>query len=578
MLNHPGEQGKLIVKVKEGQSMTLLSQEGRWLKVRVQGRTGWVPRSKVEMSDPDEIARNTRRRPFVDGRSTKRGFGSSGAPDDRIGADAVGGGGDDSASEDDKPAKHTTTKDDDEDDKPTKTAKKPDTKKPDTKKPTSKDDDDEDDDKPTKTAKKPDTKKPDVKKPDTKKPTSKDDDDEDDDKPTKTAAKKPDVKKPDVKKPAGKDDDEGDDEENPIPGGKKPVAKTEAKKPAGKDDDDEGSDEPAEEAKEKRAVAHVGAKSKVFAERDESSDVEFEPKPADTLYPGETKGNWTHVESDDGDEGWILTDKLDIEGGSSGGGHGRQIGISVGLGAGFISQSMTTAGSTKTGADQVPDNYSIGATSETLALGGSFYTGLGAKYLVGIDASYAYSKTFGSGIQYMGKVSAITLSDFFLRGSIGYPTSRPSGLTLLARLGVRYRGYLVDGYNTMDPNNTNTAKVPQETLFAPTLGIGIVMPKLTSKLGLQIGLDAILFGASVTQTNGLQDGPTASMSGENVNIGLLYSMNEKTRLIFAYDLDHASYDFGDASKETVSTRGHTGMDVTRGDNIHMFSITYAKGF
>jgi len=63
VLNHPGEQGKLVVKVKEGQSMTLLSSEGRWLKVRVQGRTGWVPRSKVEMADPDEIARNTRRRP-----------------------------------------------------------------------------------------------------------------------------------------------------------------------------------------------------------------------------------------------------------------------------------------------------------------------------------------------------------------------------------------------------------------------------------------------------------------------------------------------------------------------------------
>ena len=77
VLNHPGEQGKLVLKVKEGQSMTLLGSEGRWLKVRVQGRTGWVPRSKVEMADPDEVARNTRRRPFVDGRSVKRGFGSS---------------------------------------------------------------------------------------------------------------------------------------------------------------------------------------------------------------------------------------------------------------------------------------------------------------------------------------------------------------------------------------------------------------------------------------------------------------------------------------------------------------------
>ena len=124
VLNHPGEQGKLVVKVKEGQSMTLLSSEGRWLKVRVQGRTGWVPRSKVEMADPDEIARNTRRRPFVDGRSTHRGFGSQEAPDDRIGADAVGGGDEDSKDKDNKDSDAAAkkpkkpTKDEDADDEP----------------------------------------------------------------------------------------------------------------------------------------------------------------------------------------------------------------------------------------------------------------------------------------------------------------------------------------------------------------------------------------------------------------------------------------------------------------------------
>ena len=76
--------------------MTLLAKDGRWLKVRVQGRTGYVPRSKVDMADDDDIARNTRRRPFVDGRSKRRGFGSEEGPDDRVGADAVGDGQDDS--------------------------------------------------------------------------------------------------------------------------------------------------------------------------------------------------------------------------------------------------------------------------------------------------------------------------------------------------------------------------------------------------------------------------------------------------------------------------------------------------
>src|SRR5262249_48263684 len=80
LLNHPGEQGKVIMKIKEGQNMTVLAKEGRWLKVRVSGRTGYVPRSKVDMASEDELVRNTRRRPFVDGRGTRRGFDSSSGP------------------------------------------------------------------------------------------------------------------------------------------------------------------------------------------------------------------------------------------------------------------------------------------------------------------------------------------------------------------------------------------------------------------------------------------------------------------------------------------------------------------
>jgi uncharacterized protein YgiM (DUF1202 family) len=90
LLSRPGERGKVFLTVPEGKVMTVLAKDGRWFKVRVMGRTGWVPRSKVEVSD--EIARNTRRRPFVDGRGKGRGFGGEEGPDDRVGADAIGGG------------------------------------------------------------------------------------------------------------------------------------------------------------------------------------------------------------------------------------------------------------------------------------------------------------------------------------------------------------------------------------------------------------------------------------------------------------------------------------------------------
>src|SRR5688572_20884930 len=121
--NRAGEQGQVVLKVKDGQVMRIVKKDGRWLKVNVKGRTGWIPRSKVEVIAEEEMARNTRRRPFVDGRSVKRGFGGQGGPDDRVGADAVDGdpkvkdGDDGGENGDEKPTKKPTKKpapDDDE--------------------------------------------------------------------------------------------------------------------------------------------------------------------------------------------------------------------------------------------------------------------------------------------------------------------------------------------------------------------------------------------------------------------------------------------------------------------------------
>jgi uncharacterized protein YgiM (DUF1202 family) len=100
-----GEQSPVILTVKAGQTVTLVAKDGRWLRVRVSGRTGWIPRSKVDLPESDDdIVRNTRRRPFVDGRGTKRGFGGEAGPDDRVGADATGDA-DDGKSKDAKDAK-----------------------------------------------------------------------------------------------------------------------------------------------------------------------------------------------------------------------------------------------------------------------------------------------------------------------------------------------------------------------------------------------------------------------------------------------------------------------------------------
>ncbi|NVB85566.1 MAG: SH3 domain-containing protein, partial [Kofleriaceae bacterium] len=249
LYSRAGEQSKVIVTVKSGQNMTLLAQDGRWLKVRVQGRTGYVPRSKVDMADDEDIARNTRRRPFVDGRSKRRGFGSEQGPDDRIGADAVGDG---------------DEGDDEEEDEPKKVTKKP-------AKPSKDEDEEEDEDEEDEPAPK---------------------------KPVKAVAKS-------TSKSSDDEEDEEDEEEDPLP--KKTAAKT-----SDDDDEDSGSDD---EEGDSRPTVRVSKKVAILDKPKSSSEVSFTARPSDKLYAIEEKGDWTFVENEDADGGWIRTSDLDGGGG-----------------------------------------------------------------------------------------------------------------------------------------------------------------------------------------------------------------------------------------------------------------------
>src|SRR5262249_48466233 len=89
ILKRPGEQAPVVIRVSAGHTMQVIGKEGRWLKVKVEGHVGWVTRTSVEaMTEAREVPRNTRRRPFVDGRALRRGW-SGDAPDDRVGEDAT---------------------------------------------------------------------------------------------------------------------------------------------------------------------------------------------------------------------------------------------------------------------------------------------------------------------------------------------------------------------------------------------------------------------------------------------------------------------------------------------------------
>jgi hypothetical protein len=480
----PGEQKKVLLKVRSGQNMTLLGQDGRWLKVRVQGRTGFVPRSKVDMADDDgEISRNTRRRPFVDGRSRRRGFGGEAGPDDRVGADAIGEGVDDEGGDEEM-------------------------------------DEDVESDRPPRRVRR-----------------SRDDEE---------------------------DEESSDDEE---------VASSDDEEV-----DDSRTGEPEEDEVDTRPTARVAKKMPVFEDADDESEEMFVARPTDVLYPVESKGRWTAVENEEGDFGWIETEYLEMEDGS-GGMKKRQINLGARLGLMFIQQGMRSTGSSNL---KVPDNYNIGTSSVTLSLGGSILMPMKKKYLVGGEAAYDYSKTLLGGIFYdpdgaqmpmPGVNTGVAIHNINVRVMGGIDLKKKSGMAVLGRLGYRYQSYLVDNYGNIAKN---PAQIPQEIMKAPTLGAALLVPRLTQTIGMRASLDAILVGANLTQTKGLEDGSSPSLKAVTVGVGVNYKWKKKMDLVGTYDLRYTGINFG--APLASSMRMHMGTNTTRTDFFHMVTVGVGMPF
>ena len=476
-----GEHGRVILKIKEGQTMTVLNKDGRWLKVRVMGRTGFLPRSKVEMNDDEELVRNTRRRPFVDGRGTKRGFGGGDGPEDRVGADAVdtrGRDDGDNASEDDEPT-------DDEDEPRAKSGNK---KKP------------------------------------------------------KVAVKE--------KKSKPEDDEETSDDDEP---------------------------EDAVEVKEdERPTARLKSKTTVHSEADVASDAAFAASTKTVLYPtGNRKGKFTEVENEDGDLGYVLTSKIEVDDPGSedsddavGRPRGRQLDARARLGVTFIGQKMATAG----GAGMLPDNYKLATSAITLAVGGGLFYPYKKDYVLGGDAGYDLAKAY-PGITVEGKTTSITVHNLNLRAVGGKDLKKKNGMMVFARLGLRYWSYQVANVGDL---TKNTAKLPSEILTAPTLGGALSIPRLTPKVGLRFSLDAIIFGGSLKQTKSLEDGANPSAKAACLGAGLTYRWKPEMDIQATYDLEYTKATFG--APVATSMRGHTGTSVSRTDTFHVFAVGIAKAF
>ena len=481
----PGEGSRVILRLKEGQVMTFVEREGRWLKVKVKGRTGYVPRSKIDEDRSDRISRNTRRRPFVDGRSTERGW-AGGAPDDRIGADAVDIEDDEDEDEDDDRGRSRGRDDDRDRDRD--------------------DDDDDDDDR----------------------RSSRDDDDDDRDR-----------------------DDEDDDE----------------------DDDDRRS---RRDDEEERDMVRVTKKVSLYERPSKSAERLGTARKGDEFYFVREDGNWTMLETDEGDAVWIKSSAIDRDD-RGGGGAGersraskREMIATGGLGVKLVSQKLKTPMAMN---DNPPDNYSLGTSAATLQIGGELMYPYGSSYLIGGTLEYAGSKAV-PGISYDGSTTGVTFHDVDLRAMAGYDLKNGKGMVAYARLGYHYENMAIA--NVGDPTK-NTALIPSEVFSAPVIGAALDVTRLTDTLALRVVLDTVVIGGKRKQTRNLEDGSNPKVKGAWLTGCLVYKWKKNMTINGAYELTYMSTNFGPQAANSMRHPVGSGT-TTRKDLNHAVIATIGYWF
>jgi hypothetical protein len=132
---------------------------------------------------------------------------------------------------------------------------------------------------------------------------------------------------------------------------------------------------------------------------------------------------------------------------------------------------------------------------------------------------------------------------------------------------------MVDNYTDF---TKNTAKLPQEKFSAPTIGVGLALPKFTDTIGLSFSLDTMLVGTSLKQTANLEDGANPSAKGFDLGGVLLYKWKKQMSLQGNYDLYYMSNTFG--MPPASSQRGHMGSSTSRTDIFHTLTFGVAYGF
>jgi hypothetical protein len=173
----------------------------------------------------------------------------------------------------------------------------------------------------------------------------------------------------------------------------------------------------------------------------------------------------------------------------------------------------------------------------------------------------------------MKTTTGFTFHNLNLRALGGYDLQSKRGTIVFARLGLHYESFQIDNVSDF---TKNTAKIPNQIIYGPTLGAALAIPRLTGSIGLQISLDLMPL-AHVEQTKNLEDGTNPGAKSLFFGGVVTYRWRPKIDLQGSLDVGYNSVSF-DGPAPMTSMRGHTGTGASSGSDLTVtaaFGVVYS---
>ena len=236
---------------------------------------------------------------------------------------------------------------------------------------------------------------------------------------------------------------------------------------------------------------------------------------------------------------------------------GKPLGLAIDLGAHLAlvakAQDFTSDGS------NLRAKYKVTNTAPAASITGGLAKEVGGSLVVGLEAAFLVSLGGGGiAIPAEGAMAAHTLTwqtlGLDLRGVAGY---RQPKFVAAARVGLHRASVTVQ--------EDQVAKLPSERTDGYTVGVEVRLPRITDKISAHAGAD-VLTGASLLQTVGLKDGHHAEMKAYYLGCGLGYLIKEQILGTVSYALSYETFKFVGASEReaTATNASRTDLQHTLG--------------